>query len=115
MASSVSRLLPAPASRGVPANPYQAPSRSSKLKKTLRPCHSPYSDLNALRDLTRNRHGEPLTITSGSEVITSAAGCADFDSTVDGPARSVTTGGKVSSIVATARGMFIFFNVSLGS
>src|SRR5262245_61720313 len=114
MASSVSRLLPALASRGAPANPYQAPSRSSKLKKTLRPCHSPLSDLSALRDLTRNRQGEPLTITSGSEVITSAARGADFDSTVDGRARGVTVGGKVSSSVATARGMFIFITKQMG-
>jgi hypothetical protein len=55
-----------------------------------------------------------LTITSGSEVITSAARGAGFGSTVDGRARSVTIGGKVSSSVATARGMFIFITKQMG-
>jgi hypothetical protein len=54
-----------------------------------------------------------LTITSGSEVTTTAARGADFGSTADVRARSGAIGGKVSSSVATARGTFIFFNVSI--
>src|SRR5262245_17177018 len=115
MASSVSRFLPETASTPTPATPYQAPSRSSKLKKTLRPCHSPLSDLNALRDFTRNRHGEPLTITSGSEVTTIAAWGADFVLAADVRACDVASGGIVNSTVTTTRGMFTFFNVSLRS
>jgi hypothetical protein len=81
---------------------------------TLRPCHSPLSALKALRDLTRNRQGEPLTITSGSEVTTSAARCADFDLAADVRACNVTASGKVSSSVATARGMFTFITKQMG-
>jgi hypothetical protein len=64
------------------------------------------SDLNALRDLTRNRQGEPLTITSGSDVTTSAAPGADIDASADVRACSVTSGNNIRSNVWTVRGIF---------
>src|SRR5262249_14910507 len=89
-----------------PANPHHNPLLSSKLKKTLRSCHLPLSDLNGLRDSTRKRHGEPLTITSGSDVTTSAAPGADFEPAADVRACSVASDNKIRSDVCTFRGIF---------
>jgi hypothetical protein len=78
------------------------------LKNTLRPRHSPLSDLSALRDLTRNRQGEPVPIISGSDVTTSVARDADFDPALDGRACGAAIGGIISARVTTTRGMFTF-------
>src|SRR5262245_23932502 len=91
-----------------PAKPYHILSRSSKLKNMLRSCHSPLSDISALRDLTRNRHGEPALITLGSEVTTSVARGADFDPLLDGRPCKGAIGDITSARVATTRGMFTY-------
>jgi hypothetical protein len=75
---------------------------------TLRPCHSPLSDFNALRDLTRNRQGEPAPITPGSEVTSSATRDADLDPVLADRAWPVAIGDKINSNVRTARGIFTF-------
>src|SRR5262245_16748434 len=114
MASSASGLLPVTASSPTPANPYHLPSLSSKLKKTPRPCHLPMSDLRGFGDSTRNTQGEPLTITSGSEVTTSAAPGAEFDPGADVRACSVASGDEINEIrsnVRTVRGIFTSLNV----
>jgi hypothetical protein len=69
------------------------------------------SDLKALRDLTRNRQGEPLTITSGSEVTISAAPGADINASADVRDCSVISGNNIRSNVWTVRGIFTSLNV----
>src|SRR5215475_11993699 len=94
-----------------PANPYHDPFLSSKLKKTLRSCHLPLSDLNGVRDSTRNRQGEPLTITSGSDVTTSAAPGTKFDAAAGVRACSAASGNKIRSNVRIFRGIVTSLNV----